>query len=140
MKDNVLKKEFAKKDVQRLRNVMTGKAGERSTDGIGYTKKQEVRHPENYKMFKRCFDCQATFEMKLKHKGLWDEYQKEIDNAALENIQDHMKNWLNSALNESNEGWVSEAGEIQNWKGGVNKKLAQQSLEETIEYLESLKK
>ena len=43
MKDNVLKKEFKRKDVQRLRNVMTGKAGERSTDGIGYTKTQEVR-------------------------------------------------------------------------------------------------
>ena len=41
MKDNILKKEFAKKDVQRLRNVMTGKAGERTVDGIGYTKKQE---------------------------------------------------------------------------------------------------
>ena len=29
MKDNILKKEFAKKDVQRLRNVLKGKAGER---------------------------------------------------------------------------------------------------------------
>ena len=43
MKDNVLKKEFKQKDVQRLRNVMTGKAGERTVDGIGYTKTQEVR-------------------------------------------------------------------------------------------------
>ena len=43
MKDNILKKEFAKKDVQRLRNVMTGKAGERTVDGIGYTKTHEVR-------------------------------------------------------------------------------------------------
>ena len=39
--DNVLKKEFSKKDVQRLRNVFTGKTGERTTDGVGYTKKQE---------------------------------------------------------------------------------------------------
>ena len=38
MKDNILKKEFGKKDVQRLRNVLGGKAGERSTDGVGYTK------------------------------------------------------------------------------------------------------
>ena len=41
MKDNVLKKEFQQKDVNRLRNVMSGKAGERTTEGIGYTKKQE---------------------------------------------------------------------------------------------------
>ena len=43
MKDNILKKEFAKKDVQRLRNVLKGKAGERTVDGIGYTKTHEVR-------------------------------------------------------------------------------------------------
>jgi hypothetical protein len=35
MKDNVLKKEFQQKDVNRLRNVMSGKAGERTTEGIG---------------------------------------------------------------------------------------------------------
>ena len=38
--DNVLKKEFSKKDVTRVRNVMSGKAGERTVDGIGYTKQQ----------------------------------------------------------------------------------------------------
>jgi hypothetical protein len=43
MKDNILKKEFAKKDVQRLRNVLKGKAGERTVDGIGYTKVNELR-------------------------------------------------------------------------------------------------
>ena len=39
--DNVLKKEFKKHDVQRLRNVLTGKAGERTTEGVGYTKATE---------------------------------------------------------------------------------------------------
>ena len=39
--DNVLKKEFKKHDVQRLRNVLTGKAGERTTEGVGYTKAKE---------------------------------------------------------------------------------------------------
>lgn len=189
MKDSVLKKEFSKRDVQRVRNVMTGKAGERTVDGIGYTKKQEVRQegdvwiengrewtikdgikqnitkldrakeavmplfcpscnkvmkkhldPAIYKMFRRCHDCQAEFEMRLRLKGLWEEYQKEIDNSALANIQEHVKDWLNSALNESNESFVSEDGEVQNWKGGINKELAYKNLEETIEYLESLKK
>ena len=40
-KDNILNKEFAKKDVERLRNVLSGKAGERSTEGVGYTKAKE---------------------------------------------------------------------------------------------------
>jgi len=39
MKDNILKKQFAKKDVQRLRNIISGKSGERTGAGIGYTKK-----------------------------------------------------------------------------------------------------
>ena len=37
--DSMLKKEFNKRDVQRLRNVISGKAGERTVDGVGYTKK-----------------------------------------------------------------------------------------------------
>ena len=41
MAENVLKKEFKEKDVQRLRNLMTGKYGEKATIGTGYTKQQE---------------------------------------------------------------------------------------------------
>ena len=41
MKDNILKKEFNKKDVERLRNLVKGKGSERTGQGIGYTKKEE---------------------------------------------------------------------------------------------------
>ena len=41
MNDNVLKKEFTKKDVQRARNLITGNTSARTTEGIGYTKKYE---------------------------------------------------------------------------------------------------
>jgi len=41
MKDNVLKKEFSKKDVQRARNLITGNTSNRTTEGVGYTKKHE---------------------------------------------------------------------------------------------------
>jgi len=40
-KDNVLKKEFKQKDVQRLRNLLTKKYGDKTNVGIGYTKQQE---------------------------------------------------------------------------------------------------
>ena len=40
-KDNVLKKEFKQKDVQRLRNLLTKKYGDKTTVGVGYTKQQE---------------------------------------------------------------------------------------------------
>jgi hypothetical protein len=41
MSDNILKKEFNKKDVERLRNLVKGKGSERTSQGVGYTKKQE---------------------------------------------------------------------------------------------------
>lgn len=187
--DNVLKKEFSKQDVTRVRNVISGKASERTTEGIGYTKKQEF-HKEGdiwtengrqwtikdgikqnitkldkakeavtpyfcpkcgkvmkdhldgpiYKFFKHCFNCHAEFEMKLKHRGLWEDYQKELDNAGVDNLIEYVNLSYDAALSETNDGWVSEAGEVQKWKGGINKELAQKSLNETIEYLESLKK
>ena len=36
-----LKKEFQKRDVERMRNLIQGKYGSKTTTGIGYTKKQE---------------------------------------------------------------------------------------------------
>jgi hypothetical protein len=41
MSDNVLKKQFQKQDVQRLRNLVQGKYGDRISEGIGYSKKEE---------------------------------------------------------------------------------------------------
>ena len=41
MNDNVLKKEFSKKDVQRARNLVTGDTSARVTEGVGYTKQYE---------------------------------------------------------------------------------------------------
>ena len=187
--DNVLKKEFSKKDVTRVRNVMSGKADERIVDGVGYRKAKQF-HEEGdiwtedgrqwtikdgikqnitkldkakevitpyfcpscgkimkerldaptYKYFRRCFDCQAMFEMKLKHKGLFEDYQKELDNAALDSLIENVNLFYDESLTETNDSWVSEAGEMQKWRGGINKDLAQKSLTETIEYLESLKK
>ena len=41
MKDNILKKEFQKKDVERLRNLVKGKSNQKLGQGVGYTKKEE---------------------------------------------------------------------------------------------------
>ena len=40
-KENVLKKEFQKRDVERLRNLMTGKYGDKTRSSVGFYKKQE---------------------------------------------------------------------------------------------------
>lgn len=46
MSDSVLKKEFQKRDVERLRNLVAGKHGNRTTMGIGYNGPQEGEHKE----------------------------------------------------------------------------------------------
>jgi|TARA_B100000287_G_C20513958_1_gene734182 hypothetical protein len=40
-KDSVLKKEFQKQDVERLRNLVQGKYGEKTRSSVGFSKKQE---------------------------------------------------------------------------------------------------
>ena len=35
--DPVLKKEFAKRDVERIRNLVKGKYGEKTRESVGYT-------------------------------------------------------------------------------------------------------
>ena len=45
-KENVLKKQFAEKDVNRLRNLVKGKHANKSQVSIGFTKEQEGPHSE----------------------------------------------------------------------------------------------
>ena len=40
-KEDVLKKEFQNRDVERLRNLMTGKYGDKTRSSVGFSKKQE---------------------------------------------------------------------------------------------------
>jgi len=61
-----------------------------------------------------------------------------VNNAVDDYIQNY-KIWAEDMLTSSNQGFVTEAGDVENWKGGINKELAQKSINETIEYLESLK-
>ena len=189
MSENVLKKEFKDKDVQRLRNLIQGKYGEKATMSTGYTKKQEfheegdvweedgrtwtikngikqnitrldkakeslhlplfcpecnnVMKKQNDKLFyiqyRRCFDCQVDFETELKVKGLWGEYEKHIINSDIEGTIHDFNIWMDEEIDKSNESWITEAGDIEKWVGSTKEKLLK-SKEETIKYLESLKK
>jgi hypothetical protein len=46
MSDNVLKKQFQKRDVERLRNLVKGKHGSRTTIGVGYSGETQEEHKE----------------------------------------------------------------------------------------------
>jgi len=185
-----LKKEFKKKDVDRMRNLITGKQGKKTTSGIGYSKKH-THHKEGdvweengrtwtikdgikqnvtkldkakkahlmpifcpecskpmtywqdknfYNLYKRCFNCQVDFEHKLKMEGLWEEYEKNIINSGIDSFITDYSQFVEECLNSNEESFISEAGDIEKWKGKLNKDLVLKSKEETIKYLKSLRK
>jgi hypothetical protein len=189
MKDNVLKKDFQKHDVDRIRNLVKGKYGEKTRSSVGFSKAQEF-HKEGdvwesdgrtwtikegikqnitkldkakkahlmplfcpncnkimkkrndkpfYKIHKKCFDCVIDMEIQLKKEGKWEEYERNIKNNELDNRIKELKSFFNERINESNEGFVSESGEVEKWRGKVNKKQAEEYLNHIVENLEALK-
>ena len=189
-KDNILKKQFNKNDVNRIRNIVKGKTGERITSGIGYSGETQEEHkegdvwqqdgktwtirdgikenvtkldkfkktsvplfcpnckqvmdkqldPHYYKSYGECLDCRVVTETNLKKQGKWEEYIKTTFNKEVDlNIEEY-KAFMEDALNKSNNGFVTEDGDIQKWVGGINKERAKKAMEESIKYLNSLKK
>ena len=185
----MLKKDFKSADVQRLRNLVTGKQGERTTAGVGYSKKQEIygegdvweengrtwtikngikqnitkldkakkevtlplfcpccnqlMKNKNDKLFyiqyKRCFNCQVDFETDIRKQGLWEEYEKNIINSDIDSLVQDYSIWMDEVVNNSNDSFITENGDVERWIGSSKKKLLENK-EETIKYLQSLKK
>ena len=189
MKDNILKKEFHKKDVERLRNLVKGKGSERTNQGIGYTKADEFHKegdmweengrkwtikdgikenitkldkfkktsvplfcptckgimnkqldPHYFKAYGACLECTTVKETKLKTEGKWEEHTRITQNKEIDKTIEEYKAFMQMKINESNEGFVTESGEVEKWVGGINKERAEKALEEGIKYLENLKK
>jgi hypothetical protein len=187
--DNVLKKEFQERDVQRLRNLIQGKHGEKTRTSVGFSKADEF-HAEGdiwesdgrtwtikdgikqnitkldkakkahvmpllcpkcnrvmkkrndkqfYNIHKMCFDCVIDFEADLKKQGKWEEYERSIKNDEIDNKIKEFKLWIKEKLEEGNDSFVSESGEVEKWVGKVNKDKVEEYVQQVVEYLESLK-
>ena len=96
----------------------------------------------NYKIHKMCFDCVIEFEGRLKHKkGRYEKYIKELKAKNSLDMVDDLESYLLSAVNETNEGYVSEQGEVERWVGGVDKeKMTKDIVEGAKIRRESIKK
>jgi len=167
----MLKKEFKRKDVERMRNLIKGKSGASSELQVGYTAKKEDyqegdiweegnkkwtikdgikqtytkldevkkeailplfcpsckslmkkrNDSKMYKIHKMCFDCVIDMEAKLKNEGKFEEYERNMIAKNAENYIDDLEQYLLEAINTSNTQYVSERGEVERWKGGINK-------------------
>ena len=189
-KENVLKKEFSQRDVQRVRNLVQGKYGDKTQQSVGYTKAQKF-HSEGdiweedgrkwtikdgikqnitkldkakkahvmpifcpnckkpmkkrfdkdyYNIHKKCFDCVIDFEHDLRKAGLWEEYEKNIQNADIDGFIKDFKAYVEDELTQNNSSFVTEAGDVEKWVGGPNKQRVLDALDKTIEHLEKMKK
>ena len=178
----MLNKEFKRKDVERMRNLIKGKTGESAELQVGYTAKKE-NHKEGdiweergkkwtikdgikqtytkldkarkeatlplfcpncgslmkkrldtkmYNIHKKCFDCVVEMEHKLRIEGKYNEYQKNIVADNANDYVNHLESYLMEALNTSNNQYVSERGEIERWKGGVDKEKLTTEIKQAI--------
>jgi hypothetical protein len=92
-----------------------------------------------YIQYKRCFNCQVDFETDIRKHGLWEEYEKNIINSDVDSLIQDYNVWIDEIVNNSNESFITENGDVERWVGSSKKKLLE-SKEETIKYLQSLKK
>lgn len=189
MNDNVLKKEFSKKDVQRARNLVTGNTSARTTEGVGYTKKHE-HHVEGdvweengrtwtiknglkqnitkmdkfkkmgktplfcpecgtlmkkhldvkvFPAYQKCFDCVVDYEAQLQKEGKAEEYFNDMHNQRITNIQSEYEAFMKEKMEEGSNGYITERGDKENWKGGFDKSFLNEELQKGLEFLENLK-
>jgi hypothetical protein len=187
MSDNLLKKEFKTRDVQRMRNIITKNTSDKTGTQVGYNKayedhkegdiweergkkwtikngiKQTVTRFDSIKkkifapitcpacnkpmtkgqldkyMFsihQKCSDCVIEYETKLKVKGEYKEYEREMIKKGVEYHIKEMEGVLLELLMNNNEQFVTENGEIEEWKG---KGLNNQFVQDIQEYIQKLK-
>jgi hypothetical protein len=91
-----------------------------------------------YSIHKMCFNCVIEFETKLKMLGTYKEYERNIIDKGLDVYIKELEDFLlELALNDNNESFITEAGDIEKWSGGnIDKKTIMNDL---VEYINSLK-
>lgn len=187
MSESNLKREFSKRDVQRMRNLITGNAGSATGVQMGYEKQQDEHiegdiweengrtwtikdglkrtvskldkfkkltilpttcpncqqpmklteyNKKMYSIHSMCIDCVAKMETKLRIEGKYDEYVSKMMNLNKNKEVDDFEAAIQEWLNSQNETFVSEAGDIETWKGG---KISEEEIKAIKEYITKLR-
>jgi hypothetical protein len=90
-----------------------------------------------YSIHKTCSDCVFEHETKLKAEGKYQEYERNIIKQGVEYHIKEMENVLLELLmNQSEESFVTEGGDIETWKGkGIDTQQLSQDIQEYIQKL-----
>lgn len=91
-----------------------------------------------YFIHNKCADCVIKHETELKRLGKFEEYQQNINKQSIVYHVKEMENiLLELSMNQSDESFVTEAGDIETWKGkGSN---TEQLIQDIQEYIINLK-
>jgi len=169
-KDSLLKKEFKKSDVQRVRNLVNKDFTSKTKLQTGY-KKSQKRYKEGdvweesgkqwtiknglkqnitkldsakkalripltcpkcdgsmnhwlakkmYKIHGFCFDCTVDMEANLRKAGLYKQYEQRMMQGNMKAFVNDIEDWAKELIS-TNESYVTEAGDIEDWNSN-NKK------------------
>jgi len=93
-----------------------------------------------YSIHKQCSDCVIKHETELKRQGKFEEYQKNINKQGIAyHIKEAENILLELAINKHDESFVTEAGDIESWKGkGINNEKLIQDIQEYIQKLKDI--
>jgi len=90
-----------------------------------------------YKIHKTCMDCVAKAETEIRRLGKWEEYEKAMIGEGVEHFIKDYEQMLEDLLNQSNKDFVTEAGDIEKWKGKIDKDKARTTAHEFLTELKN---
>ncbi len=101
----------------------------------GNAMKTTTLNKKMWPIHKMCFDCVITMETELKRTGQYEAYVRDLTTRGIKTyVKDLEDALLEIALMDSNEGFVTEAGDIEKWTGkGIDTKKMTEDLQEYIQ-------
>jgi hypothetical protein len=92
-----------------------------------------------YNIHKKCSTCVIEFETQLKIQGKYKEYEKALISNNIEYFLTEYKKFIETELDNVNTNFITEAGDIEKWKGKIDKdriiKQSNEFIEEASKYL-----
>ena len=78
-------------------------------------------------------------EDKLKAEGNYEEHYNKINNKIIDSRIEDFKQYINEKLDESNNSFVSENGEVEKWVGKLDPDKVEEYTKQAIQLLEGMK-
>ena len=100
--------------------------------------KNDTLNKKMWPIHKMCFDCVISIESELKRTGKFEEYQH---NMVMKGVKTYIKEMegllLDIMLESIKETFVTEAGDVEEWRGGITDKT--KIVKDLQEYIVKLK-